>query len=205
MIRIREAVIVEGKYDKIKLSSLIDALIIETNGFGIFRDRERRALIRKLAETRGILVITDSDGAGFVIRNHLSGLVPPGTVKHAYIPELHGKEHRKEKPSKEGLLGVEGVPKEAILQALSRAGVLCGESEESIVQNGQVPIKKGDLYKAGLTGGENSAGRRRVLLSALQLPQKLSTNGMLSVLNFIMTREEFFEQITSLFGETPQK
>lgn len=204
MLRIKEAVIVEGKYDKIKLSSLIDALIIETNGFGIFKDRQKRALIQRLAKTRGILVITDSDGAGFVIRNHLAGLVPPGTVKHAYIPELRGKEARKEKPSKEGLLGVEGVPKEVLLQALSRAGVLCEDgAQETCVP--KAAITKGDLYEAGLIGSENSAARRQKLLAALQLPQKLSTNGMLSVLNFLLTREEFWAQIASVFGISTEK
>ena len=137
MIQVKEAVIVEGKYDKIKLSSIIDGLIIETHGFQIFKDKEQMALLRKLAAARGLLILTDSDGAGFVIRNYLSGCIPKNQIKHAYIPDLFGKEKRKAKASKEGKLGVEGVPAQVIRQALEKAGVVCGE--------GEAPIKKARL------------------------------------------------------------
>jgi ribonuclease M5 len=187
LIQVKEAIIVEGKYDKIKLSSLIDGLIIETRGFQIFKDREQMQLIRRLADKRGILVLTDSDSAGFLIRNYLSGSIPPEKIKHAYIPDILGKEKRKEKPSKEGKLGVEGVPAAAILAALQRAGVVC--SEES-VPAGRV-ITKADLYDAGLSGGENSAEKRARLLKKLNLPERLTPNALLAVLNSIMSLEEF--------------
>ena len=150
-----------------------------------------------MAETRGILVITDSDGAGFVIRNFLSGIVLPGTVKHAYIPELRGKEPRKEKASKEGLLGVKGCQRRCSLLP-SRKQALAARKGRSREKSGG--ITKSDLYAVGLSGKEQSAERRRVLLSDLHLPQKLSANGLLDVLNFIMTREEFYQRVESLFG-----
>lgn len=178
MIHIKEAVIVEGKYDKIKLSSVIDAVVIETNGFSIFNDRARMDLIRRLAEKRGILVLTDSDGAGFKIRHFIGGALPKGQVKHAYIPDIFGKEKRKEHASKEGKLGVEGVPKEAIIESLRRAGVLCEETAEP-----ERRITKADLFADGLAGGEGSAEKRRRLLEALGLPARLSANAMLDVLN----------------------
>ena len=195
MIRIREAVIVEGKYDKIKLSSIIDGLIVETRGFGIFKDKEQMALLRRLAATRGLLILTDSDGAGFVIRNYLSGCIPKNQIKHAYIPDLFGKEKRKEKPSKEGKLGVEGVPASVIRQALERAGVCFedGEPEEK-----GPPITKADLMEAGLSGGEGSAEKRRLLQKKLDLPERLSPNGLLQILNATMTRDEFFHLLQSL-------
>lgn len=187
MIQIKEAIIVEGKYDKIKLSSLIDGLIIETRGFRIFKDRAQMQLIRRLADTRGILILTDSDSAGFIIRNYLSGAVPPEKIKHAYIPDILGKERRKEKPSKEGKLGVEGVPAAAILEALERAGVVCGAEEAPA---GRV-ITKTDFYLAGLSGGENSAEKRAALLKKLALPEHLTPNALLAVLNGMMSFEEF--------------
>ncbi len=145
-LKVKEAVIVEGKYDKIKLSSLIDGVIIETNGFQIFKDPEQMAMIRRLAETRGILVLTDSDGAGFVIRNYLSSSIPAEQIKHAYVPDMFGKEKRKEKPSKEGKLGVEGVPAQVILEALQRAGATCGQE---LVACPKRMITKTDLFEAG--------------------------------------------------------
>lgn len=187
MIHIKEAIIVEGKYDKIKLSSLIDGLIIETRGFRIFKDRAQMQLIRRLADTRGILILTDSDSAGFIIRNYLSGAIPPEKIKHAYIPDILGKERRKEKPSKEGKLGVEGVPSAAILEALERAGVVCGTEEAPA---GRV-ITKTDFYLAGLSGGENSAEKRAALLKKLALPEHLAPNALLAVLNGMMSFEEF--------------
>lgn len=194
MIKVKEAIIVEGKYDKIKLTSIIDGLIIETNGFQIFKDKDQMQLIRRLADTRGILVLTDSDGAGFVIRNYLSGAIPPDKIKHAYIPDILGKEKRKEKASKEGKLGVEGVPAQVIVDALKRAGVTC-ETEETCGRK----ITKADLYLFGLSGNENSAEKRQLLLKELSLPAHLSVNALVGVLNSIMSYEEFCERIDKIF------
>jgi len=195
LIKINEAVIVEGKYDKIKLSSIIDGLIIETRGFRIFRNKEQMEMIRRLADKRGILVFSDSDSAGFLIRNYLSGAVSPDKIKHAYIPDIFGKEGRKEKPSKEGKLGVEGVPVQAIVDALRRAGVTCSEDEAPAGRK----IAKTDLYLAGLSGGENSAQKRRTFLKELALPEHLAVNSMVGVLNSIMTYDEFCSLIDKLF------
>lgn len=181
----------EGKYDKIRLSSLVDGLILETNGFRIFKDKEQMALIRRLAETRGILILTDSDAAGFVIRRYLSGSIPPDRIRHAYIPDIPGKERRKEKPSKEGKLGVEGVPSRVILESLRRAGVCCSEEPEEDVQKRR--ITKTDLYLVGLSGGKDSAEKRRALLRRLSLPEHLAPNSLVEVLNSMMSYEEFLK------------
>ena len=193
MIHIKETVIVEGKYDKIKLASLIDAVIIETNGFSIFKDCEKLDLIRKLADKNGVLIITDSDAAGFKIRHFLSGALPPDKVKHAYIPDIYGKEPRKNAPSKEGKLGVEGVPAEAVMKSLERAGVLY-EKKDAPRRN----ITKTDLYEDGLSGGAGSVSRRRELLSLLGLPQRLSANGLLQVLDATLSFEEYRKVIEKL-------
>lgn len=198
MIKVKEAVIVEGKYDKIKLSSIIDGLIIETGGFRIFKDREQMQLIRRLADTRGILVLTDSDSAGFLIRNYLTGSIPAEKIKHAYIPDIFGKEKRKEKPSGEGKLGVEGVPVQTILEALKRAGVTC----ESAGEPDGRKITKTDLYLAGLSGGDNSAEKRRLLLQELNLPEHLTVNSLVGVLNSIMGYENFQNLLDKLFKKT---
>lgn len=188
MIHVTEAIVVEGKYDKIKLSSLIDGLIIETDGFRIFRDRQKMALLRRLAESRGLVVLTDSDSAGFLIRHYLAGSIPPERIKNAYIPDIPGKEKRKASPSKEGTLGVEGVPAEVILEALSRAGVgVCNGPDPSLKRK----ITKTDLYLAGFSGGPESSARRRELLRKLGLPEHLSPNSMLEVLNSLMSCDEF--------------
>ena len=187
MISIKEAVIVEGRYDKIKLSEVVDTPVIETGGFRIFKDKEKQNLIRKIASERGILVLTDSDSAGFVIRNFLKGSVPESKIKHAYIPQLKGKEKRKSEASKEGLLGVEGVSAEIIADAVRKSGaVILGENSE-IKASG---ITKQDLYDLGLTGRENSAVLRKQLLKKLGLPSYLSTNAMLSALNCLYSLEE---------------
>ena len=186
MIRIREAIIVEGRYDKNTLAQVVDAPILETSGFGIFHDSQRLALLRRLAETRGIIVLTDSDGAGFVIRNYLRGAIDPTQVKHAYIPDVAGKERRKRTASKEGKLGVEGMPPEVLLEALRRAGAQAEDSPEP-----PDPITKTDLYLAGLSGGADSAARRRALQQELGLPEHLGSAGLLQALNLLMTREEF--------------
>jgi len=188
MIRVREAIIVEGRYDKNTLAQIVDAPIFETSGFGIFHDRQRLALLRRLADTRGIIVLTDSDGAGFVIRNYLRGAIDPARVKHAYIPDIAGKERRKRTASKEGKLGVEGMRPEVLLTVLRRAGATI-EGEDAPTPGER--ITKADLYAAGLTGGTDSRAARQRLLALLDLPEHLSTNALLDVLNALMTREQF--------------
>ena len=185
-IKVRPVILVEGKYDKIKLESVVDGFILPTEGFGIFADRERLELIRRLAAARGVLVLTDSDGAGFVIRNFLSGVLPPEQVRHAYIPDLFGKEKRKRTPSREGKLGVEGMIRETLLKALRRAGVTEGAAEPSARR-----ITKLDLFEDGFSGGENSARLRARLLSALDLPQRMSTNAMLQAVNSFLDYDEY--------------
>lgn len=188
MQRIKEVIVVEGRYDKNTLSQVVDAVIIETGGFGIFNDREKRELLKKLAETRGLILMTDSDGAGFLIRNHLKGCIDQGLIKNAYIPDVYGKERRKTKGSKEGKLGVEGMRPEVILGALKRAGATF-EGEASLQREAR--ISKADLYKKGLSGGADSAALRRQLTARLGLPERLTADGLLDVLNAMMSREEF--------------
>ena len=194
MIKVREAIVVEGRYDKNKLAQIFDALILETSGFGIFSDREKLVLLRRIAEARGIVVLTDSDGAGFVIRNFLKGALG-GNVKHAYIPDVPGRERRKAAPSKEGLLGVEGMEADVLISALRRAGATMDEAEEAPFRE---EITKADLYEVGLSGGIKSAGRRRELLEKLGLPRRLGANAMLNVLNALMPRGEFLEMIEEI-------
>ena len=186
MISVKEAIIVEGRYDKIKLSGIVDAPIIETNGFRVFSDKEKQALIRDIAAKRGILVLTDSDGAGFVIRNFLRGAVPKEQIKHCYIPQIEGKERRKPQKSKEGLLGVEGVTDEIIIDAIRKSGAtILGEEQKQ-----RQEITKADLFELGLTGGENSAQKRQALLKKLNMPTYLSTNALLTALNCLYSLEE---------------
>lgn len=182
MIDIKEAVIVEGKYDKMKLKPLINTTIIETNGFRIFADKEKVSLIKQLAEKQGIIVLTDSDSAGFLIRNHLRGIIPNSQIKHAYIPQIKGKEKRKDKPSKEGTLGVEGIDENLLLKALQQAGATCGGKSATIT--------KGDMYNLGLTGRDNSKALRTALLKKLDLPTYLTNNALLDVLNSITSLEQ---------------
>ena len=186
MIKLKEAVIVEGRYDKIKLKNLIDAPIIETNGFRIFNDKERRDMIRQIADRRGILIMTDSDGAGLVIRNFLNGAVDKAKIKHCYIPQLEGKEKRKEQKSKEGFLGVEGVPDDVIIEAIRKSGATV-IGEEAAQTN---EITKADLFTLGLMGTANSAQKRKKLLKKLNMPDYLSTNAMLTALNCLYSLEE---------------
>ena len=194
MIKLRQAVIVEGRYDKIKLKNLIDAPIIETNGFRVFNDKERQSLIRRIADKRGILVMTDSDGAGLVIRNFLNGVIDKSKIKHCYIPQLEGKEKRKERMSREGFLGVEGVPDEVIIEAVRKSGAeIIGEQAEKSAE-----ITKADLYSLGLTGSENSAQKRKRLLQELGMPDYLSSNAMLTALNCLYSYEELYNIITEL-------
>ena len=186
MIKIREAIVVEGRYDKNTLSQIVDAPILETNGFGIFKDKKQLALLRKVAENRGLIVFTDSDGAGFVIRNHLRSVIPGKYLKHAYIPDIPGKERRKSAPGKEGKLGVEGMSREIILEALRRAGATM-EGEDVPGRN---TITKQDLMELGLSGGANSAEKRKKLLKQLDLPEHMSANAMLQALNMLYSAEE---------------
>ncbi len=185
MIHVAQAIIVEGKYDKIKLSSLLDAVILTTNGFHIFHDAEKMALIRYYAKTTGIIILTDSDTAGFRIRNYLKGAVHDGKLFHVYIPDIYGKERRKLKPSAEGKLGVEGIDKNALLAALEKAGVLTDEIPEKTD-----PITRYDLYELGLSGGSDSKSKRKALQKRLHLPDLLSTASLLEVLNTMMTKTE---------------
>lgn len=194
MISIREAIVVEGKYDKIRLQSVVDTVVVETDGFRIFKDKEKLAMLRQLAETRGLVILTDSDSAGFVIRNYLIGTIPSHQIKHAYIPEIEGKERRKSAPSKEGLLGVEGVESEILKQALIKGGVTVGEKNKTVCAG----ITKMHLYEDGLIGVPDSAGRREKLLKQLGYPQKLSTNRLVEVLNATMTYDEYTALIKHL-------
>ncbi len=196
MIKIKQAVIVEGKYDKIKLSGIIDAPIIQTDGFGIFKDKELQKLIRMLAEKRGLLVMTDSDSAGFKIRSFIGSTVDKKYIKNAYIPDIFGKEKRKTEPSKEGKLGVEGVSKEIIMQALSNAGVLCEDTVEP-----DRAITKLDLYEAGFIGAEDSSLKRAAMLRYYGLPSRLSANSLVEVLNCITSYERLCEDMAEIEKE----
>lgn len=189
MVKIKEAIIVEGRYDKNTVSQVVDTLIIETGGFGIFSDEEKLKMIRRIADKRGIIVLTDSDGAGFVIRNHLKGAVAPEKIKQAYIPDIYGKERRKRSPSKEGKLGVEGMKPETIIEALRRAGAAFENGAD--FQRPEDKVTKTDLYQWGFSGGEGSAERRKALISALDLPERLTSNALLDVINALYTRAEF--------------
>ncbi len=189
MHRIKEVIVVEGRYDKNTLSQVVDAVILETAGFGIFHDAAKRHLLKTLAETRGLIVLTDSDGAGFLIRNHIRGCVDPKLVKHAYIPDIYGKERRKNAPSKEGKLGVEGMRPEILLEALQRAGATF---EDDPAAERPARITKADLYARGLSGREGSREKRLSLLRRLNLPERMSADAMLDVLNALMDREAFY-------------
>ena len=188
MLRIREAIVVEGRYDKNTLSQMVDTVIVETSGFGIFKDKERLALLRRLAEKRGLIVLTDPDGAGFVIRSHLKGSIPPEQVKHAYVPDVYGKERRKRRGGKEGKLGVEGMSPQVLEQVLRRAGATVLDAQAP--ERARPGLTKADLMAAGLTGGADSARRRQALLKEMALPEHTSANALLQVLNGCYSREE---------------
>jgi ribonuclease M5 len=189
MRKIKEVIVVEGRYDINKLRQLVSCAVIETSGFGIFSDAEKLKLLRRLADRRGLIIMTDSDGAGFLIRNYLKGALPGENVKHAYIPDIPGREKRKR--SGGGLLGVEGMPPEVILASLEKAGATFLDEDGDTPEKTPGGITKNDLYFAAISGRPGSADRRRELLKKLDLPQKLSTNAMLQVLNALFTREEF--------------
>lgn len=192
MLKIKEAIIVEGKYDKQRLSEFIDAPIITTSGFRIFKDKDKQLLVRKLAEQRGLLIMTDSDSAGLVIRNFLKGIVPSDKIKNCYIPRIEGKEKRKAAPSKEGILGVEGLSKELLQEALLKAGINVGEG---ISHKNTTPITKTDLFEMGLSGRDNSAVLRKKLMEELQLPTYLSSNAFLEVINSLFTKQEILDKL----------
>lgn len=193
MIKLKQAVIVEGKYDKIKLGSILDAVIITTDGFGIFKDKEKTELIRSLAQTCGVIILTDSDSAGFKIRNHIKGCVKDGKVVNVFIPEIAGKEKRKEKPSAEGLLGVEGVSREVLEKALNDAGIIAESCDKKagFLDNAR-------LMDDGLIGKENSAAKRRKLLYNLNLPALLNTKAMTEVINCLYTEEDYIKALSHI-------
>lgn len=193
MLKVKEVIVVEGRYDKNTVSQAVDGTIIETSGYGIFSDTEKIALLKKLADKRGLIILTDSDSAGFLIRGHLKGLLGCSNVKHAYIPDIAGREKRKRAPSKEGKLGVEGMSRDIIVNSLIRAGATV-EDENEIRAKGE-PITKFDMYEVGLSGKDGSAERRAKLLKRLELPEHLSPNGLLDVLNVLYSRAEFFDLI----------
>lgn len=191
-IKIHEAVIVEGRYDKIKLSNIIDAFILETDGFSIFKDKKKLTFIKKLALERGIVVLTDSDHAGFMIRSHIAGAVPKSQIKNVYIPDVYGKEKRKAAPSKEGKIGVEGMSTEVILNAFEKAGVT---ASKVTCDN---PVTTADFFELGLTGGANSKEKRKELCAELDLPEFLSVSSLISCINNMMSKEEFVEKVKAM-------
>ena len=194
MVKIKEAIVVEGRYDKNTLSQIVDAPILETSGFGIFKDKQQMALLRRVAETRGLIVFTDSDGAGFVIRNHIKSAIPGKCLKHAYIPDVMGKEKRKAAPGKEGKLGVEGMSREIILEALRRAGATIEGEQGSETHQ----ITKQDMMALGLSGGPDAGAKRMALLKKLNLPEHMSANAMLQALNLLYSLEELEEIVSNM-------
>lgn len=194
MIKIKEAVIVEGKYDKIKLSGIIDTVIIETDGFAIFKDKEKQKLIRFLSEKRGIIIMTDSDSAGFKIRNFINGITISENIKNVYIPDIYGKEKRKTESSKEGKLGVEGMQPQIIMTALEKAGVLCSQNDKKSGNE----ITHTDFFEDGVSGGENSSEIRKMLAKELDLPERISSSSLLKIINSYMTYDEYKEAIKTV-------
>ena len=194
MVKIREAILVEGRYDKNTLAQLVDAPILETAGFGIFKDKKQLALLRQIARKRGLIVFTDPDGAGFVIRNHIKSAIPSQYLKHAYVPDIMGKERRKRTAGKEGKLGVEGMRPDVILDALRKAGATI-EGEDSPALP---PITKQDMMELGLSGGANAAEKRQALLKKLDLPEHMSANALLQAINLLYTLEELQDILRKL-------
>lgn len=199
MIHTDRAIVVEGKYDKIKLGGLIDGVILCTGGFRIYKDKEMQQMLRALAKKQGLAVLTDSDAAGFQIRSFLRSICGKENIVDVYIPDLYGKERRKQHPSREGKLGVEGIPEPVLLEALEKAGIGVRE-----VQERADPITKLDLYELGLSGGAQSAVRRAKLMKRLELPEHLSANALVTVLASLYSREELYRLCASLFGEGEQ-
>lgn len=187
MVKIRQAIVVEGRYDKNTLSQIVDTTILETSGFGVMHDKQQLALLRRVAHSRGLIVFTDSDGAGFVIRNYLKSAIEPEYLLHAYIPDIYGKEKRKQTPGKEGKLGVEGMPPDVILDCLRRAGADFVDGQQLPASD---PITKQDLMELGLSGGKDSSRLRKQLLNKLDFPEHMSSNAMLQALNLLYTLPE---------------
>ena len=194
MVHIKEAILVEGRYDKNTLSQIVDAPIFETSGFGIFKNKEQMALLRCVAESRGLIVFTDSDGAGFVIRNHVKSAIPSQFLKHAYTPDIMGKERRKASPGKEGKLGVEGMTRDVILEALHRAGATFEDVPQSITGG----ITKLDMFVLGLSGSPDSKAKRMALQKMLNLPEHMSANALLEVLNLLYSKDEIYRLVDVL-------
>lgn len=195
MVRIQEAILVEGRYDKNTLRQVVDTAVFTTEGFGVFNDKQKLSFLRTVAERRGLIILTDSDGAGFVIRNYLRGALPKGRVLHAYIPDIPGKEKRKATPGKEGKLGVEGMSPEILLEALRRAGATI--DEQPAAPSGD-PITKLELFELGLTGKPDSSARRERLLQHLHLPAHMTTNALLEALNVLYDRDTFLKNMGEL-------
>ena len=196
MLKIREAIVVEGRYDKNTLSQVVDATILETRGFGIMKDKALLRYLRQVAERRGLILLTDPDGAGFVIRNYLKGALPKEKVKEAYVPDIYGKERRKQTPGKEGKLGVEGMSPEILVDALRQAGATF-EDGTAGKRRGE-EITKADFVRWGLSGGPCSGGKRRALLKALDLPERMSCNALLDAVNVIYDKDELERLILTL-------
>lgn len=194
MVRIKEAIVVEGRYDKNTLSQIVDAPILETSGFGIFKDKQQMALLRRVAQSRGLIVFTDGDGAGLVIRNHIKCAIPAQYLKHAYTPDIFGKERRKAAPGKEGKLGVEGMTPEVIVEALRRAGATFEDS----AQPTRGAITKQDMASLGLSGGKDAAAKRLALQKMLDLPERMSANALLQALNLFYTLDELTQTVKTL-------
>ncbi len=194
MIKIKEAIVVEGRYDKNVLSQVVDAPIFQTDGFGIFKDKDKMELLRHVAEKRGLIVFTDADGAGFVIRNHIKSAIPPTHLKHAYTPDIFGKERRKSAPGKEGKLGVEGMRPDVILEALKRAGA---SFEDSTIEK-ESQITKTDMFFLGLSGGPDSKTKRTALIKMLNLPAHMSANALLEALNLLYSKDELYRLVDLL-------
>lgn len=197
MKKIKEVIVVEGRYDKNTLAQVVDATVIPVGGFSVFHDKEKLEFLRRLAEERGLILLTDSDGAGFVIRNYLKGALPKEKIKQAYIPDIHGKERRKRTAGKEGKLGVEGMKPEVLLEVLRRSGATFLD-EEAVSESAKEPITKADLFVLGLTGGADSSARRQALLKSLGLPEHLTANGMLEALNLLYDRKSLEEILQKL-------
>lgn len=190
MLKTDKVIVVEGKYDAIRLANIVDAAILRTEGFGVFRDKEKQELLRTLAEKRGLLVLTDGDSAGMLIRNHIRNIVPAEQITDVYVPDLYGKEKRKDKPSKEGKLGVEGIPDDILIEALQKAGVT-EEGDVRTVPSDERIITRMDFYRDGLAGGPNSKAKRLALQNALGLPERMTGKQLLRIINMMVSYDEY--------------